>query len=187
MGEDIPICQKNVIYQRKLKTHQVLALTFWHTPLANFKMKCFAWCSTESESLQIHDKNFRTLYIQTNQSSNSCENGICHNKQVFKWKNEGSCLATFRCSKLGGEACLKYGMKIAFPQLEENNTFQSVCTENSVLLGKLETNHSVEIDVWYDKEAFANTDCTLWCANRNYKEKQSISTSDLVGIKNILT
>ena len=104
-----------------------------------------------------------------------CHNFICRRKHLFMWINQGTCQAAFHCSVLDGHPCQTYGLNISFPESNIYDTFQSVCSESSVILGSLKTNQSVYIEVWFDwrTSLMANANCRLWCSNINYIGSES--------------
>lgn len=165
------ICQANMTYQHYLSAHDVLTLTFWHTPLATFYVECYAWCNTNQH--QTPDKNqWRTMHIST--ANNSTCQGNCSLEQTFHSKLQGTCLASFQCDLLSGDPCLTYGLDVSFPHSGLNETFASVCIEHSVVLGKLEFNQSVIIRMWYDTATtdLKKADCKLWCSNHIEDQNQ---------------
>ena len=135
--QNTSICLENWTYQKSLSAHNVLTLNFWQTPLANFEMDCFAWCSTNSQnSFSLFEDEFRTLHINTNETkADFCKDNLCVLKHEFHWTRPGTCLATFRCSRLEGLPCEAYTLNVTFPETGMLESFNSVCIANAVILG----------------------------------------------------
>ena len=135
--QNTSICLENWTYQKSLSAHNVLTLNFWQTPLANFEMDCFAWCSTNSQnSFSLFEDEFRTLHINTNETkADFCKEDLCVLKHEFHWTRPGTCLATFRCSRLEGLPCEAYTLNVTFPETGMLESFNSVCITNAVILG----------------------------------------------------
>ena len=155
----------------------------------------------------------------------------CAIKHEFHWTRQGTCLATFRCSRLEGLPCETYALNVSFPETGIMESFHSVCTENAVILGKnwisvcrlarilwigipksighpkivgesflfiiyhyctklylvgrLDANQSVSIEIWYDwrYSNMPKADCLLWCSNTNPNEipsTTSIAVSEII-------
>lgn len=164
------ICQSNKSYQHDISAHDVITLTFWHTPLATFFIECYAWCN--QPEVQENQHEWRTMHVSTSKSP-ACQ-GNCSMEQTFHWKLSGICLASFQCFLLDGGPCSTYGLNVSFPHSGLSETFQSVCIENSVVLGKLEFNQSVVIRMWYDTSTtdLKKADCRLWCSNHVEIQKE---------------
>ncbi len=94
--------------------------------------------------------------------------GQCKLRHTFRWKISGTCLATFQCHQLEENVCQDYGLDVYFPSTGIQDSFKTVCLEDSVILGTLETNQSVVIDMWYRPNLMndVQADCVLWCSNR---------------------
>ena len=136
--QNTSICLENWTYKKQLTTHDVVVLTFWDTSLASFDLNCFAWCSTRSKELQMTTDDYRILHINTNDSlADICREESCALRHNFLWTRQGTCLVTFRCSRLQGLPCKTYSLNVSFPETGLMESFHSVCTENEVILGNI--------------------------------------------------
>ena len=135
---------------------------------------------------QVADYYFtpdKVFHIKLNGSSAASEgSGLARLHYRFWWLGQGAtdntCQSRFVCSKLEGNICGNYGLRVT-----DNSGHKDICYSSSDFQGHVNSGKALHVAIWHLHKPDMDLSCYVWCTENGSlpepSEGQPVSTEFL--------
>ena len=124
---------------------------------------------------------YNTVLLR-NEDSDPCQDKLCQDTYEFTWLGTEPCNSSFICTDLTGDPCADYAVVLS---REGSSSTDPVCHQGQIHLGYLSQLESIEVTIWFAKQADYEANCYLWCTNEDSFAGAGISDSSTTAVEEL--